>query len=617
VSGFFGIVREDGKALGERLLQEIAEELRFRGPDGVSVWAENGIGGCFALMRTGPGKQSEQQPVESGGRYRLWGDIRVDGPDELREQLGEEVRELAADASSEEYFLRAWRKWGARALEKIAGDFSLGLWDALEQTLWCARDFVGARPLYYARVGAIFCFSNTLDLLRRVPEVSNELDEAYMGDFLLEGWNMEPSRTVYRDIRRLPSGHVLKFCKGETTLRRFQKLAIEEPLRLKRAEEYVESFRALFRAAVADRLPHGATALYLSGGVDSSAVCVMAGQLAAERGQKAGLKAFTVSWEPQIDDQEPEIAKLTAKHLGIAQEIFEEAESIAFEGADTTEGRTPEPSLDLFFARSRRQYRRMAEHSRVVLSGDGGDDVLVGQGWPYLVHSWREGTWKEAANDFGGFVLAHGRLPPLRGGFRSRIEGWLKRGEAFEGYPQWLNQDFESRAKLRERWLELSNRSKAEEHPVHPRAYTDLHSGHWGEILEMEDTAWTQANLETRVPFLDLRVLRFLLRVPPIPWCVDKELCRRAMKGLLPPIVLTRPKTPLPMDTINPVAGWKRGPRQLEPPSEAVQNIKRFVNWEKWCETFCSTKGSLSWLTLRPLSLWKWLKAIEIEPGIK
>lgn len=77
-------MRRDGKLVEEKFLIEMAEALRFRGPDGVSVWTKQGVGGGFARMRTGPAKQAQKQPVDLGGRFWLWGDMRLDRCQELR-----------------------------------------------------------------------------------------------------------------------------------------------------------------------------------------------------------------------------------------------------------------------------------------------------------------------------------------------------------------------------------------------------------------------------------------------------------------------------------------------------------------------------------------------------
>jgi asparagine synthase (glutamine-hydrolysing) len=284
MSGFLGIARQDGKPIADQLLQGICDRLRVRGPDGSNVWKQNDIAGCFAFMRTGPAPQAQQQPVSRLDRFWLWGDLRLDGRDELQQALSR--INCSAETTSEELLLHGWAAWGPACLERIIGDFSFALWDAAEKTWWCARDFVGARPFFYAHVAGVFCFSNTLPLLRRVPEVSGQLDEVFLGDFLTHGWNVDLERTVYRDIRRLPPGHLLKLSKESLTVQRFRKLPIDEPLQLNRPEEYLEAFRSLLKVAVADRLPRDAVSLHLSGGLDSAAICAVASEIAATRSQK-------------------------------------------------------------------------------------------------------------------------------------------------------------------------------------------------------------------------------------------------------------------------------------------------------------------------------------------
>lgn len=497
---------------------------------------------------------------------------------------------------------------GPAYLQHVIGDFSFALWDAAEKTWWCARDFVGARPFYYAHVGAVCCFCNTLPILRRIPEVSGQLDELFLGDFLTSGWNVDPERTVYRDIRRLPAGHLLKFSNDSLTVQRFRKLPIEEPLHLNRLEEYLEAHLGLLTLAVNDRLPQDAVSLYLSGGLDSASVCAVASQISDTRSQKDKLKTFTISWNPFFDDPEPAFAKLTARHLGIAQEVLQDERLQPFEGAQS-EPPVPEPGDEIFFARDRRFSQRIATHANVVLSGDGGDEVLTGQAWPYLTFLWRNRKWQDFARDFGGYFWTHKTIPPLRGGFRIGITQWIKRHDPFDGYPLWLNPAFEHRANLRQRWLDFGKRLQNTEHPVHPLAYQLLHDGLWASVLEIEDAGWNHVTLESRAPMLDLRILQFLLRLPAVPWCVDKELIRQALKNLLPPQVLSRPKTPLLRDPL--LYCRNNNDWLVTLPKHAPSEIESFVNWGKWCETFFHRKGSLNSVILRPISVFHWLKAVE------
>jgi asparagine synthase (glutamine-hydrolysing) len=150
---------------------------------------------------------------------------------------------------------------------------------------------------------------------------------------------------------------------------------------------------------------------------------------------------------------------------------------------------------------------------------------------------------------------------------------------------------------------------------VHPQAYRGLHSGYWAAVLEEEDAGWNRINLETRAPFLDLRLLMFLLRLPPVPWCMHKELTRQAMRGQLPVEILKRPKTPLVRDLLEACqqrAGWR--PEIGRNPPKMMEN---FVIWNSWLATLEKPKGLLSWENLYPLSLAKWLKVIENGKGIQ
>lgn len=609
MSGFLGILRQDGKPISPQLLEAISQKMSFRAPHGQNVWWRDHLGGCFAWMRTGPAKQAPQQPVTWCERFSLWGDIRLDARAELCAQVaGDEVIDTAK-VTDEELVLRAWAKWGAGSLEHLLGDFSFALWDMQEKVLWCARDFIGPRPFFYTHVGGVFCFSNTLQILPVVPEISGELDEYFIADFLLDGWYLDLWGTVYRDIKRLPPGHLLELAGNDVTVRRFRKLPIEEPLRFQRAEECVELYRDLLHRTVRDRLPSEATSLHLSGGLDSALVCAVASQIAAERGQLEKLKAFTRSWNAFFQDSEPAFARITAQHLGLAQVALEEPTTQLFGHAESPYELPPEPDDEMFFARTRRELLRIATHSNVVFSGEGGDEILDGQSWPYLVKLWQQQKWRNIIYDFGGYLWTHKRIPPLRAGIRNRVRGFVKREDPFQDYPEWLNEDFSRRLNLKERWLQSRSSPQMKEHPWHPSAYGLLHSGICARALEPDDAGWNRVNLESRAPLLDLRMLLFLLRLPPVPWCMKKELSRRAMQGILPPAVLARPKTPL---TRNPVETCSENQDWISRlPKIAPRPLEVFVNWEKWCETLSDSKGSLTARILRPAGLFFWFKAVE------
>ncbi|HET6933116.1 MAG TPA: asparagine synthase-related protein, partial [Candidatus Acidoferrum sp.] len=553
MSGFFGMLRTDGAAVDPQFLQQMVEQLRFRGPDGSHTWTKDGLGTCFTYLETGTRHQSRCQPVRLGDRYTLLGEVRLDARKELISELLNEKQPATPETSDQELLLLAWNVWGEGALEKLLGDFSCAIWDASQQTLYCARDFAGARPFFYAWREGIFSFGNTLNVLRLAPRVSDALDELFVRDFLLTGLCSDPTRTVWRDVRRLPAGHSLILSRGQIQVRRFLSLPVEEPLRLKQPGEYLEKYRELLTQAVGDRLPEGKTSLYLSGGLDSGSVCATAAKLARGNGSLAGLKTFTISWRPLFDDPEPEFAQLTARHLGLAHEILEE-NSIQPNEQYAAAG-SPEPTAELFLDRDHRFYQRISEYARVVLAGDGGDDVLTGQSWPYLKYLTVRGEWGEIVSRFGKFFFAHGSFPPLRGGFRNKLRRFVGAQQALQELPEWLTEGPARRMRT-DSGERFRQQPPIAEHPLHPDAFRALHTGYWASVHESEDAGYTGVPLETRTPLLDLRILRFLLRLPPVPWCIDKELGRRAMKGELPEEVLARPKAPLLADPLE--VCWQR-----------------------------------------------------------
>ena len=368
MSGYFGVARLDGKPVERRLLENIAEQLAFRGPDGTSIWHDERCGGCFTRMDTNSAPQSEQQPVVLDQRYFLWGDLRLDGQADLRARLGEPKLAAGARETSEDLLLRAWNRWGDSALDRIIGDFSFALWDAHDASLVCARDFIGARPFYYSLIGNTLYFGNTLNVFRNVPEIPLDVDELFIADFLIEGISLDPARTVYRAVRRLPPGHLLRFSKNGIELRRFLKLPVEDSLELPNQQDYLDAYLQLLRQAVNDRLPQGEVALYLSGGLDSSSVCAIAAEIAGARGQKDKLKAFTLGLQPFVHDPEPEFAAVSARHLGIAHRLLTEPELIPFAGAQSQDWQIPEPDQEYFFIRKKNSSRK-SRLTRMSCSG--------------------------------------------------------------------------------------------------------------------------------------------------------------------------------------------------------------------------------------------------------
>ena len=614
MSGFAGIVCTGGTTPDPRLIERMAERLAFRGPDSTQIWSRAGAGFCYTLLRTGPAPQSSEQPCTLDGRVWLLGDVRLDGREELRRQLEQYDESISAEVTDEELILRAWRRWGKDGLAKLNGDLSFALWDETERRLWCVRDLIGARPFFYAQSADRFYFSNTLEVLRQAPGVSSKLDPQFIGDFLLQESCEDWARTVYRDIHRLPPGHTLVYSGGELCVRHYTDFPVEEPLWLKRPEEYVARFQELLEQAVRERLPRRPCGIFLSGGLDSTSVAAVACKIAKQDRASGPLRAYTIDCRPMFNDEEGILASLVARSLGVDIEILSGASCLPYEGWEDSLLRTPEPYHDPFLLLTQRQYRQVQAHARVVLSGYGGDDILTGQAWPYLTYLFRQRAFGTIVQTFGQYILKHGRIPPLRGGFRTRLRRWMGRTDPLTEFPPWLEPHFAERHNLRGRWRELQESPKAG-HPLHPIAFAGLSSKSWASVVESEDAGWTGVPVEMRAPLLDQRLLRFLLRVPPVPWCMEKELLREAMRGMLPEEVRARQKTPLLGDLIEHYVESKKW--SPSPLSEPTPEVRKLVDWERLGTTLATAAGSTLWVGLRPVSLCYWLKGVVNEERIR
>jgi len=614
MSGFAGIVCTGGTTPDPRLLERMAERLAFRGPDATQIWSRAGAGFCFTLLRTGPAPQSSEQPCTLDGRVWLLGDVRLDGREDLRRQLEQSDESITAEVTDEELVLRAWRQRGEESLADFLGDFAFALWDAEARRLLCVRDLLGLRPFYYSQAGERLYFSNTLDVLRLVPDLSSALDPVFIGDFLLQDSCADPVRTAFRDISRLPGGHFLRYSKHAVEVCRYTSLPVEDPLWLKRPAEYVERFRTLLETAVRDRLPRGPAAILMSGGLDSTSIAAIANKLAPGLGAPGSLRAYTIDYRPLFEDEEGYYASLAAEHLGIPIEVFSGAACVPYEGWDNLGALMAEPCNEPFLLVNPQQYRRVQAHARVALSGLGGDDLLTGQAWPYLLYLLRRSRFGTIGGSFGGYFLKHGRIPPLLGGFRTRFRQLVSRPDPMAEYPPWLDPDFEKRLRLREKWLELQ-RPRMSSHPLYPLGYAGLTSHYWSGVFETEDAASTGVPVEQRAPLLDQRVLRYLLRVPPVPWCVHKDLLRQTMRGLLPEKIRLRPKTPLLGDPLK--LHVERGAWNPDPLPKLAAELREFVNWEQLRAILATSASSALWINLRPVSLCYWLKAVANEERIR
>ena len=564
------------------------------------------IGLGHTLLRTTKESFAEHQPAALDGRYWITADARLDGRAKLLAELELSGSDDGPSVADSDLILRAYAKWGVACVEQLRGDFSFAIWDATTKQLFCARDQFGIKPFYYASVGSVVIFSNTLDCIRRHPAVSGRLNDLAIADFLLFDMIREPAATSFADIQRLPPAHALVCGRSGISLRRYWVLPVSAPIHFKRPMECVEQFRELLDQAVADRLRTNSVGVLMSGGLDSPTVAASAQRTLARNGSAAGLRAYTEVFESLIPDEERRYAGLVAETLKIPIEF--QTDEMECKYRNHEENLWPEPVHSPWSDGGRAQMRQIADRNRVALTGFGADPALSCLLSVHFLDLLKKGHLGRAMVGSIRYLAAEGRFSRLY--LRTRWQRWFPSRSQAPHYPGWLNRDLEKRLDLRERWKALP-RASAPKAAVRPVAYEAIVDPVWPTLFEGCDIGLTRVPVEVCHPFFDLRLVNFLLALPALPWCSDKELLREAARGILPEAVRLRRKSPLLTD---PLIALLQQPESARVDSfEGVPELSRFVDRRRIPKVFGEKDVWTAWIHLRPLSLNNWLRSKDVS----
>ncbi|MBV9109043.1 MAG: asparagine synthetase B [Gemmatimonadetes bacterium] len=600
MSGIAGIASLHVARPEPGMAERMARFLVFRGPDG-QRWKE--MEGCalvHAALDAGDEADPLPQPFSIDGEVWIAADARIDARDELVRALRAAGEAVAGDAPAAELILRAYRAWGDACAEHLLGDFAFAVWDAPRRRLFAARDHLGVKPLYFAALPDFFVFSNTLDCVLLHPGVDRALDDEAVADFLVHGMQRDLDRTIRRGVRALPPGHALVVEDGRVRTWRWWSLPVDPPLVLRRPEEYAERFVAVLGDAVADRTPRGRAAIFLSGGRDSPSIAA----LVRERVPSCDLRAYTAVYERLIREEEGPYAEMVGRALSIPIDWTVVDPYRVFQGfGEDPRFRRPEPVDSTLMAIEVDQWSQASAHARVLLTGFGGDAVMR-ETRSRLARLVLAGHLLRAAAEGVTYARIHRRIP--RPGIRTwmRLRGTRQTGAA--EMPPWIDAEFARRVGLAER-IAAQNAWTAPPHPARPEAYEQVASALWPHLFTYQDPGVTRFPLEQRHPFFDVRVVRFLLSVPPAQWYNDKGLLRLAMQGRLPAEILRRPKSPLPGDPLQ-VRRARDGDAWLGGRTLGAE-IKPYVDAARvpaWAGGRGADDGGEAWLHLRALALSMW-----------
>jgi asparagine synthase (glutamine-hydrolysing) len=482
-------------------------------------------------------------------KITLVADARIDNRDELLPQL----RISQRDISDEDLILHAYERWGEGCAERLLGDFAFIIHDARGDRIFCARDHVGVKPLYYYHAGNIFAAATEIKGLLAVPGIPRQPNEVWIGDYLAGIFN-DTAGTFYRDILRLPPAHTLTITRDGARLHRYAALDPDREIRYSSDADYAEAFRELFVEAVRCRLGDRASVgAALSGGLDSSSVACVARDLLAAGGG-GPLPTFSVIFEEMKECDERSFIDAVTAGGGMVPHFIHGERVSPLPDPELLLHHLEEPfyapNLFLHWA----MYRSAREQGvRIWLDGLDGD-TTVSHGMAFLIELARMGRLLRlggevralAARRPGGSSMRLLRqsvinpliLSPLRARWH-RMQG----GDRMEWGSRGINVEFARRIGLRERFAALgggggrSPRTLREDH---------LRRLEWGLhtfLLEALGRAAATFGVEPRYPFYDRRLIEFCLALPPDQklgngW--TRAILRRAMEGILPPAVQWR-----------------------------------------------------------------------------
>jgi asparagine synthase (glutamine-hydrolysing) len=592
--GIAGILEyRDGQTPPTHVLEAMGKVIEHRGPDQGGSYQDGPVGLVARRLRIIDLSPAGSQPISNeDGSLQLVYNGEIFNHETLRREL-EALGHKFRGRCDAEVVVHAYEAWGPHAVERFRGFFAYALWDAPRRQLVLARDRIGIKPLYYTEQKGRLLFASEIKALLEHPDVPREVDVQSLYHYL--GYEFVPGpATMFRGIRKLPPSGLLVVRDGRAELSRYWELRFSDtphdrPMLERRVREVV---RDAVHAWMMSDVPEG---VFLSGGLDSTAVLAF-----AREATSGPLPTFTLGYEdPSFSEWE--YAREAARYYGTEhREIKITPPTPAL--IEEAVWHLDEPMTDLsavpLFLLSREARRDVT----VCLSGEGGDEVFVGydrfvaskaERLYRLLPGWlRRGLIEPFATRLPDQEQKKGPLVVFRRfveGARLDPEGGHMRWQYF-GSPA-LDREIFGEAVLRvasrDRFapireaLERCNSSRRLDREI----FVDTRFTMPDSVLMKVDKMSMAHSLEVRVPLLDHHLVELAATIPErlkFPGFRTRAIYRRALRGILPPRILTRGKQGYSL----PIKQWLRGELRdymirLLNASEAVRAYfdRDGVNW--------------------------------------
>ncbi len=572
--GITGILQFGSSApVDASTLRRMCDVMAHRGPDDDGLYAAANVGLAMRRLSIVDLVTGHQPLSNEDGTIWIVFNGEIYNHAELRPQL-EARGHIYRSHSDTETIIHLYEEYGRDCVRHLRGMFAFAIWDARRQAVFLARDRLGIKPLYYHLDAQKFIFGSEIKAIAAHPSARAVFRRAAIPEYLAFGY-LSGEETFYEGIRQLMPGHRMEVnATGQMKTDRYWDLPISaEPARNER--EYTRGYRELLEQSVRSHLmsdvPLG---VFLSGGVDSSAIAALATRI---RGQ--AIETFSVGYR-ESDSSELSFARTVAQHLNSSHHEVSLNEEEFFGTLPHLIWHEDEPiawpsSVPLYFVA-----RLAHERVKVVLTGEGADETLAG----YSRYAF---TIKNAAWD----QLYRSLTPPsIRNWIRTSLAGssllgarlrrklshtFLARDGAswtslyFDNFFSAFSASEQAGLLTPELSRELAGQSPyrnalhrwdgSRGEMLHRLLSTDI-ATYLVELLMKQDNMSMAASIESRVPFLDHTLVEFALSIPQsmqIKGLTGKRILKKAVEDLLPPSILYRPKLGFP----TPWSRWLQGSR--------------------------------------------------------
>lgn len=568
MSSVCGIMSRRGKPVSVETINSMTETLAHwqRDDDRSGTWrnASGTVAFGHVMLINTPESIDEILPFyHPAYRLTITADARIDNREELFRQLGilNNETKLIPDSL---LILEAYQKWGRECVAHLVGDFAFAIWDEGENRLFCSRDHIGNKPMFYFIDDDVFIFATEMKGIFKVRDLPRTLDPEWIADALTV-LVADKEYTPYRDIRRLPPAHWLSVSTREIKKENYWQPDSEKEILLHSEDEYLEAFREKLTESIRCRVrsvfPVGAE---LSGGLDSSAVAALAARLT----EKQDLKFITFSHVRGEADQ----ARASSKDESQFQEILRLHAGIKYAHSLTAQDigviKTLRNSLVVQDGPSHRVYGLLAdviheaaerEGARTLLSGFGGDEVVTHPAGEYLYELTHRRDWNELWHEFhqcpepGGKISLRTLLSNMADEYSPFLKKVYNHARARSSRETYIHPDachIESFPITPEFFHSADIRRRIATIPRFPKM-PDVRASQCRRVthppvsarLETCSIAAAARRLEYRCPLLDIRLLEFHLSVPSHmkrKKGYGRYLFRRSIDGVVPPEIQWR-----------------------------------------------------------------------------